>query len=49
MKLEILPIRERDGSKILPRRRGVLRVLWIVGDAPRSSLSGGYTLRASPI
>ncbi len=48
MKLEILPIKEKDGSRLLPRRRNTVRVIWIIWDSPRSALSGGYTMRSAP-
>ncbi len=48
MKLEILPIREKDGSRILPRKRGTVRVIWIVQESNRAPLSGGFTLQAAP-
>jgi len=49
MKLEVLPVKEKGGSRILPRRRGVIRVIWIIWDAPNATLSGGYTLRSAPM
>ena len=49
MKLEFIPIREQDGAKIMPRRRGSLRLYWILRDSPKAAISGGYTLGASPI
>lgn len=49
MKLEFIPIREQDPPKSVPRRRGSLRLYWILRDTPKAALSGGYTLGASPI
>lgn len=49
MKLEVLPVKEQGGSRILPRRRGGVRVIWIIWNAPNSTLSGGYTLRTAPM
>ena len=49
MKLEILPVREREGPKRFSRRRDTVRVVWIVGEAPKATLSGGYMLGVSPI
>ncbi len=48
MKLEVLPIKEKDGTRSLPRRRGTIRVIWIVQESNRSPLSGGFTIRAAP-
>ncbi len=49
MKLEILPVREREGSRIFSRRRDTVRVIWIVGESPKATLSGGYMLGVSPV
>ncbi len=48
LKLEIFPVREKEGTKILPRRRGAVRIIWIVQESNRSPLSGGFTLRSAP-
>ncbi len=48
MRLEVLPVKEKGGSRIFPRRRGTVRVIWIVPESNRSPLSGGFTLRAAP-
>lgn len=48
LKLEILPVKEKDGTRLLPRRRGAVRVIWIVQESNRSPLSGGFTLRSAP-
>ncbi len=48
MKLEIFPVKEKEGSRKLPRRRGTIRMVWIVQESNRSPLSGGFTIRAAP-
>lgn len=48
MKLEILRVKEKEGSRRFPRRRGAIRMVWIEGEAPKSPLSGGFTLGAAP-
>ncbi len=48
MELEIYPVRIKEGTKLLPRRRGAVRVLWIVPDPPKGPLSAGYTFRSAP-
>ncbi len=48
MKLEFIPVREKDGPRKVRRRRGNLRLYLILWDAAKSPLSGGYTLAAAP-
>ncbi len=48
MELEVYPVRIREGTKLLPRRRGTIRVLWIVSEPPKGSLSAGYAMRSAP-
>lgn len=49
MNLEFIPIKEDEGPKRVPKRRGSLRLYWIIGESTKSPLSGGFTLGASPI
>ncbi len=49
MKLEFVPVRERDGTKLVRHRRDNLRLYFIVGDASKAPLSGGFTLGAAPV
>ena len=49
MKLEFIPIKEDAGATRVPRRRGSLRLYWIIWEAAQSPLSGGFTLAASPL
>ena len=49
MKLEFIPVREKDGPRFVGRRRGSLRLYFIVGDGAKAPLSGGFTLGAAPI
>ncbi len=48
LKLEIFPVREKEGTKILPRRLGAVRIIWIVQESNRAPLSGGFTMRSAP-
>lgn len=48
MRLEILPVKEKEGTRKLPRRRGAIRVIWLVQESNRSPLSGGFTIRGAP-
>ena len=48
MNLEVLPVKVKDGSRIFPRRRNTLRVIWIIWESPKAALSGGYTIRGAP-
>ncbi len=48
MKLEVLPVKEKGGSRLFHRRRGAIRVVWVICDGPKSPLSGGFTLGAAP-
>ncbi len=48
MKLEFIPVREKDGPRKVRRRRGSLRLYLILWDAAKAPLSGGYTLAAAP-
>ncbi len=48
MKLEFIPVREKDGPRQVRRRRGSLRLYLILWDSAKSPLSGGYTLAAAP-
>lgn len=49
MKLEFIPVREREGPRIVRRRRGSLRLYLILWEAAKAPLSGGYTLGAAPV
>lgn len=49
MKLEFVPVKEAEGARKVPKRRGILRLYWIVWDSADARLSGGYTLGASPL
>ncbi len=49
MKLEFIPVREKDGARKVRRRRGSLRLYLIVWDSAKSPLSGGYTIAATPV
>jgi hypothetical protein len=49
MDLEFIPVKEVGGPRRVPKRRGCLRLYWIVWESAKSPLSGGYTLGASPM
>ncbi len=49
MKLEFIPVQEQEGARKVPRRRGILRLYWIVWDSSDAPLSGGFTLGAAPV
>lgn len=49
MKLEFIPVKEREGPRQFKRRRGSLRLYWIVSDAKKAPLSGGFTFGTAPI
>ncbi len=48
MDLEYIPVREQEGTRFVRRRRGSLRLYFIIWDAAKSPLSGGYTLGVAP-
>ncbi len=49
MKLEFIPVKEVEGPRRVPKRRGSLRLYWIVWEASKAPLSGGFALAASPL
>ena len=49
MNLEFIPVREVEGPRRGPKRRGILRLYWIVWESSNAPLSGGFTLGASPL
>lgn len=49
MKLEFIPVREQEWHRaVRRRRRGVLRLYFIIWDGAKTPMSGGYTLGAAP-
>ncbi len=49
MNLEFVPVKEVEGPRKVPKRRGMLRLYWIIWDSSDAPLSGGFTLAAAPI
>jgi hypothetical protein len=49
MKLEFIPVKEVEGPRKMTRRRGNLRLYWIVWESTNAPLSGGFTLGVSPL
>lgn len=48
LRLEILPVKEKEGPRKFSRRHDTVRVVWIVWDSQKAPLSGGFTLAAAP-
>ncbi len=49
MNLEFIPVKEIEGPRRFARRRGSMRLYWIVWEAAKPPLSGGFTLGAAPL